>query len=369
MKRQKLVSILVFGYILCCITKTFGQDCSQILQHGIYNYTSTDFQNERLQSLINWYKSENIQTYENAKSSSFNATIPIDGVLVGLGFSQDENGFQHLKNYLETYSSQTLEEKTKFAQVIQQIEPEIIKAWNNCVQTMSQGNVLLWIEYTSDPNVFNLCAKYNAVAGGATVGDLNFDFDATRIKVNSNIFLKRNLTLNRTKPITSAVLRQAFTVKGKDDFVINISGMGSGLTYSFKPHLIEPPANEYNINSLAIKGTLVNSEARTSGSLLANTKDKNVYLHLTGTIKITPTASSNASRFRVTALDKHSPDPDKPIIISFTPRWVIYDNLSQETTYPIDLLLSFPKGKEYFFEVYFDQADGVRMTSTLNYSY
>jgi hypothetical protein len=111
---KKITLTLFIGYILCFHTISFGQtDCSQILKHGMYNYTSTDFNNERLQSLINWFKSENIQTYEQAKSSSFNATVPIYGVMVGLGFSQDESGFQHLKNYLETYNSQTCSSYSK----------------------------------------------------------------------------------------------------------------------------------------------------------------------------------------------------------------------------------------------------------------
>jgi len=362
--------ILTFGYLICFHTVLLAQiDCSQILQHGIYNYTSTDFNNERLQSFINWFKSENIQTYQQAKSSTFNVTVPIDDIIVGLGYSQDENGFQQVKNYLETYNSQTLAEKTKLSQTIQKIEPEIIKSWNNCIQTMNQGVVILWIEHTSNPNTFNLCAQYDDVVGSIiTVGKLEFDIDTSRIKVSNNgAFLKKNLLLNTSKIITNSTLRQAITVKGDDNFVINISGIGRGLKYSFKP-LIEPP-KEYLDNTLAIKGTLIKSEARISGSPLLNTKGKTVYLHLTGIIKIIPTTSSNRTAFRVTAKDNHSPDPKNPIVKSFTPRWVIYDNLREETTYPIDQVLLFPKDKEYYFEVYGDQADGVLLKSELNYCY
>jgi hypothetical protein len=311
MRKEKLISLLVFGYTICCYNKTFGQDCSQILQHGIYNYTATDFYNDRIKSFVNWFKNENIQTYQQAKSSSFDATIPIDDITVGLGYGKGESAFSQLKQFIESYGSQSESEKTKFAQVLQSIEPKIIDAWNNCIQIASKGQVVLWVEPTAAANTFDLCAMYNDIGTGPrTVGELDFDIDPSRIKVNNSVFFNSNKKINKNKPINSSVLRQAITVIGKKEFVLNVSGMGQGLKYSFKPNVIsyEPTFERRPANQ---KETMTSDAAFNTSIVLNRIISKNVMLKIDVDYTITKADNVGAGQCYLAIGDKSNEELEK----------------------------------------------------------
>ena len=103
---SQFLSSILWVAVLFISNDLLGQ-CDVILSQGIYDFKSTSSFREKSSSFINWYKNQSIQTFQEAKSASGNATIPLEGIMVGMGFSYNESGFREFQNYVESYTYQT----------------------------------------------------------------------------------------------------------------------------------------------------------------------------------------------------------------------------------------------------------------------
>lgn len=68
-------------FLIVLIKQSFAQDCNAIL---IPDRSTIRFQRDYASMAIRIIDQENIDTYDEYKNSKYNATVPIDGILVGL---------------------------------------------------------------------------------------------------------------------------------------------------------------------------------------------------------------------------------------------------------------------------------------------
>jgi hypothetical protein len=154
--------IIITSLIFLC-KSTICQDCNDLLKYGIYDYEKTNIERSRATWYVYKFIQDNFQSYEQAKSMDASATIPIDDVLVTLGFGTNESGFSQLKTYMEKYFSLQTEERYKLEKTTNKINPQILNAWTAC---RGQPGPHFYIIYTEDPKVFKLYG-YVAYQGGS----------------------------------------------------------------------------------------------------------------------------------------------------------------------------------------------------------
>lgn len=130
--------------------------CGDILKYGIYDESSTKKDHAKAVYFVNRFILDDYQKFQDVQNKEANATIPIKKVMVGLGYKESEGEFREFKKYIESYNSLSDTESDKLDQVVKTINPNIVRAWNEC---MTQDGPYAYIEFTEDPEVFNLRYK------------------------------------------------------------------------------------------------------------------------------------------------------------------------------------------------------------------
>lgn len=153
MQKILLLLLAVFMFFQLAVS----QDCKDILKYGIYEQENTKIEKSRTTWYVYKFIKDNYSSYSNAKSMDASAVIPIDEVLIGLDFSQDESGFGQLKTYIEKYFSLQLDEKFKLEKATNKINPNILNIWSECT---GRPGPHFFIIYTDNPKKFKLCGYF-----------------------------------------------------------------------------------------------------------------------------------------------------------------------------------------------------------------
>lgn len=202
-----------------------------IIKYGMYDYSSSQSYREKSSSFLSWYKNKDIKTFSEAKSISGNAIIPLEVIMLDMGFTYDERGFGEFQSYVESYVHKTDIQKSKLEQAIKRINPEVVKAWSDCINGYG---VHIWVEHTENPYEFVLCANFIDDGGGGTSAQItSLDFGGGGVKTSSNVFYS-NGSVNKETVLSASVKRQIFIRKNDAAFnlVVNVN-RGKGLFYPF----------------------------------------------------------------------------------------------------------------------------------------
>lgn len=155
---SQLLRITVAGLALLALpSMASAQGCLALAQGGIYDYKSASFDSEHVSSFIDWLRTHQSSTYQQAKSEGFGLSVPIDDVLIGANYSKDESGFSQFKNDIDSYHSASKSSKTKIATYAKTINAAVIAAIEKC---MARRGLKVWLESTPNPAVFKLAANF-----------------------------------------------------------------------------------------------------------------------------------------------------------------------------------------------------------------
>lgn len=218
---------------------SLGQPCDAILNHGIYDFRNTSSSGELASSFVSWYKNQNIRTFEDAKTASGNASIPIKSIIVGMGFNYDQKGFQDFQSYVEKYSEGQFSENTQFDETIKSINPTVVNAWEACIKNKGTH---VWVEHTKNPNEFVLCANFVDDGGGGIPAKISsIDVGSGSISTSGNIFYS-NGQVNTNTVLNNSIKAQIFNRNNDAPFtiVVNLS-RGDRFQYSFSRIVKEKP--------------------------------------------------------------------------------------------------------------------------------
>ena len=229
--RTKWLSICLMAANVLFTCQILAQDCSQILQHGIYDTSSGISDTERAASFVAWFKENTFSSYSEAKNYAGQVGIPIDDVLVTLGFSADEKGYSEFKQSLSWYQQQDTWYKQKLEHYVSTINQGVVQAWEHCI---TSSGLHFWIVQESDPTVFLLCARYISDGGDKPkLEDIQFE-PANAVSITSGPFFKKPLFSSsmhvRKRRFDGNLVSQAFhrTNSGVLTIVVN-SSRGNGL--------------------------------------------------------------------------------------------------------------------------------------------
>ena len=159
--KQVLASGLTFGCVLLLTTvpRADAQNCELLTKGGIYDYTSTSYDSKQISSFVDWFRSHESTTYQQAKSEGIGINIPIDDVLVGADYGKSESGYSQFKKDVEKYHSAASSVSTKLTAVLRHINPLVITELSKC---LSQNGLHAWLQMTENPTAFLLKVQYRS---------------------------------------------------------------------------------------------------------------------------------------------------------------------------------------------------------------
>lgn len=154
--RVQIISA-VFASLYPALTAS-AQDCSLLLQHGIYDITSSETSLETASSFAGWFCDQRF--YESREAEKFGASIgfPFKGAPVKFGFdSESQNWEQWYTNFCASVrQDDTL--KLKVRNHLQSVSSVLVDGYNECLNNYDGLHV--WLERTFDPRRFRVAAKY-----------------------------------------------------------------------------------------------------------------------------------------------------------------------------------------------------------------
>lgn len=136
----------------------YAQECSQILNQGIYDIRSSASDLNTASSFSQWFCDKKFSTSQQANEFGASLAFPFKGVPVKLGF--DSNS----QSWSEWYSSfcgsvqhdQSLQSHVR--EHVQTVNSQIVQAFNSCIES---DGLHVWLERTYDPKRFRFAARFN----------------------------------------------------------------------------------------------------------------------------------------------------------------------------------------------------------------
>lgn len=139
---------------------TFSQiDCGQILEHGVFDITTTDSLKIRTETFVNWLSQSSFDSYKKAMDSGGALGIPIEDIPVQIsGFLKfsDWHDYQSAMQKLDFSDEKNLE---AFKQVVINADQGLVNAWTTCILN-NKGAAHAAIEVNSDPKQFVVHLSY-----------------------------------------------------------------------------------------------------------------------------------------------------------------------------------------------------------------
>jgi hypothetical protein len=178
------VKLLQLGLLLLIVitidTRAMGQDCSQILEHGIFNTSSTDSLSIRTQTFINWLSQSTFQSYGQAKDAGAKLGFAIDGIPLELGGYSREMDWRNYQAYLQTLNFSDDKTLQQFSQVVSAVDQGIVDAWKTCIVNQ-RGVSHAVIEMSDDPKVFTINLVYDPKGPPATAVISSFTVEPSTV--------------------------------------------------------------------------------------------------------------------------------------------------------------------------------------------
>lgn len=209
----------IFFSLLMLANIAAWSQCQLIAKWGIYDTRYLSISRDRAISFLNFFKRDTRMTFEEAKEYSTTIGIPIETVMVNLGFSLTESSY---KNFVETVSRMTTYDEIfieKITEVSRTINKDIVKVLEQCY---SSNGIHARIENTTEENISFLVLKFNWEGNHDPVPiQLNIS-DRTGMKLDGQQLTSssKNYTINPDEELRIAIERNtsrsyAFTVRVK----------------------------------------------------------------------------------------------------------------------------------------------------------
>jgi hypothetical protein len=160
-RRYSATAFFLFAFAVVCQCSN-AQDCSAILEHGIFDKTTTDSLRIRTQTLINWLSQSTFKSFAEARDAGGKIGFPIDGIPIELsGYSRDNEWSQYQAS-LQTLDISDTRVLQDFHQTLEAADHAIVNAWQVCILN-NKGIAHSVVEMNDDPKKFTLLLLYDAV--------------------------------------------------------------------------------------------------------------------------------------------------------------------------------------------------------------
>jgi hypothetical protein len=145
---MKKIFLAIF---LCLLVWTVtGQNCDLLSKYGVYDTRSVNISRERAISFMNFLKKDIRLTFEEAKQYSAQIGIPIETVMINLGFSGTEYGYRQFIESIVNMTSYNDLYIEKIVSVSRTINADILKVLEACY---AMPGIHARIENSEDPQL------------------------------------------------------------------------------------------------------------------------------------------------------------------------------------------------------------------------
>lgn len=153
--RFRVVSAIVLA--IACTSPARGQDCDEVLHHGIYDFHHKAVDLNMTKSYMSWFCSEQFKNEKETNDFGASVGFPFKGIPVKLGFNSNSGNWSDW--YSKTCDGFTSDEslQIKARDQLDTINSRVIDAWEKCIGT---DGLHVWIERTDDLKVFHIGAKW-----------------------------------------------------------------------------------------------------------------------------------------------------------------------------------------------------------------
>lgn len=214
MKKLLLITLAIWA------NNANSQNCELIAKYGVYDTRTTNYSRERAISFLKLFKRDVNMTYQDAKEYSASIGIPIEGVLVELGFDASEQSY---RKFVEAVLNMTVYDEyyiEKIQIVSKTVNKDIVQILSECYQ---QDGIHARIENTEDDNTSFLIVffKKTGVSPGVKLR-MTWNAKKEDLTLNGAQYNKRyDFTIRTDEVIRFAITRN---VNKTIPFTLNLNG-------------------------------------------------------------------------------------------------------------------------------------------------
>ncbi len=247
-----------------------AQNCELLAKYGIYDTRSVNISRERAVSYLNFLKRDTKMTFEEARQYSTQIGIPIETVMVNLGFSATESGY---KQFIESVVNMTTYEDLyveKIISVSRTINADILRVLESCYTI---PGIHARIENSDDPELsflvlyFKWDGNHNPITLEVTVSNrVGLLFDGLALATTKKTYQmgpdeERRISVNRKNNTTVG-----FTVRVKRQSPGGVVVVRAGNLTIFKvKERQEHPSHEFKVERVQRRELGKTSPARWVG--------------------------------------------------------------------------------------------------------
>jgi len=162
MKTSTFARIAVTGLLVFVMAphRTYCQtECGEILEHGIFNISSTDSLQIRTKVFINWLSQSSLDSYQKALDTGGSLGIPIEDIPVNISGYERASDWHNYQASLQKLDFSDERNLDAFKKVVIAADQGIVSAWTTCVLNKA-GEAHAAIEVNSDPRQFLVLLDY-----------------------------------------------------------------------------------------------------------------------------------------------------------------------------------------------------------------
>jgi hypothetical protein len=136
----------------------FGQECSQLLNHGIYDVQSSSGSLNAASSFSQWFCDENFSSAQEANSFGASLAFPFKNIPIKLGLDSSSSGWGESYSRFCSQYKQDASLQVKVKQHLKTASTAILSAFNACV---ASTGLHVWLERSHSPMEFVFAARFN----------------------------------------------------------------------------------------------------------------------------------------------------------------------------------------------------------------
>jgi hypothetical protein len=248
MRPRRLIVPTLLGFFLALgftPTSFAGPECGQILEHGVFNTTTTYSLSFRTQTLINWLSQSTFESFGQAKDAAANLGFEIGGIPFELGGHSRETDWHNYQSYLQTLNFSDEKTLQQFSQVLTAADAAIVDAWKSCILN-NKGVSHAVAEMSYDPKVFTINLIYDPEGPPAEATITSFTITPSSVECDPPV----HTTYGFRTSIPSSQLILHCTRKSASD-AVQVTGNTLKGPLSAKLPGVMPPSGGPNTGKIA----------------------------------------------------------------------------------------------------------------------
>jgi hypothetical protein len=135
-----------------------AQSCVDLGKWGVYNDVTTVSNRQVAWAMVQQLKTVSASTLQEADQTSGGASIPIEGILVGMNFSHDESGYQAFRNMTDAELRNRFASADYEAMTSHTVSGALLETIRSCMQ---QPGVHTSVRSQNGSNEYAVTVRYN----------------------------------------------------------------------------------------------------------------------------------------------------------------------------------------------------------------